>query len=58
MMTVNRGGTKMQIVKQTAFGVPPIVIGHNLDQVRKEEQIFHYFIPDNDLLGFDSFKIT
>ena len=35
MMTISRGGTMMTLVKQTAFGVPPIVIGHNLDQVRK-----------------------
>merc|ERR1712080_776394 len=36
MITVNRGGTKMTMVKTTAFGVPPIVIGHNLDDEGSE----------------------
>jgi len=28
---INRGGTMMQVMKHCAFGVPPIVIGHHLD---------------------------
>jgi len=29
---INRGGTMMQVMKHCAFGVPPIVIGHHLDE--------------------------
>ena len=29
---VNRGGKMVEIVKHCAFGVPPIIIGHHLDE--------------------------
>ena len=29
---INRGGKMVEIVKHCAFGVPPIIIGHHLDE--------------------------
>ena len=34
-MSINRGGRRMSLIKSTAFGVPPIIIGH-LDQAGKD----------------------
>ena len=46
METVNRGGSTMQITKHCAFGVPPIVIGHNMDDVSRQTKTAKlYFLP-------------